>query len=350
MHVESEQTQGHASTQGHAPGDPHNKGITSRSRQNSGIFNKEDNNVMIKSLHNGRRPPQRSRTTHENIPAGPQVLTFSMGPSQSPQPRYLALTAPAPELVEASAGPASNETKAQSASLSLAPTQQQQQQQEETSDSIAPLVPRSQQPRRPKLGAPRRSYSVMDYEPVLPWQRPSSGVLTLSTLPTELHYAVFEFLDPIDATCLGLTNSHFYSIHRRMHGSVPLSVRRNGPNELEWAWHRAAYPDKPSDLPKALPAPASDAPSCGNDKASHLAALRVRGKGLCRKCGVSRCELHKHIVDWMPAGYEYCSVRDMFVPRPGEGARAHCYMSNPTNNTRCGRHRVRRDKSKKPVA
>lgn len=262
---------------------------------------------------------------------GPQTFTFTMGPPQSPQPRYLALAAPASAL---------KETKAQSASLSPAPKQQQQQQ-EETSDSVGPLA-RSKQPRRPKLGAPRRSYSVMDYEPVPPWQRPSSGVLTLTTLPSELHYAVFDFLDPIDATCLGLTNSHFYSIHRRMHGSVPLSVRRNGPNELEWAWHRAAYPDKPSNLPKALPPP-DDAPSCGNDKAGHLAALRVRGKGLCRKCGVSRCELHKHIVGWMPAEYEYCSVRDRFVPQPGEEARAHCYMSNPTNTTRCGRHRVRRD-------
>lgn len=189
----------------------------------------------------------------------------------------------------------------------------------------------------------------MDYEPVPPEQRPSSGPLTLTTLPAELHYALFDFLDPIDATCLGLTNHHFYDIHRRMHGSVPLSVRRDGPNELEWAWHRAAYPS-PSipmcmTMTSTTTGPASEGGGgSGSDRASHLAALRVRGKGLCRKCGVSRCELHKHIVEWMPANYEYCSVRDKFVPRPGEEARAHCYMSNPTNTNRCGRHRVKKEK------
>lgn len=328
MFVEGDHAQGHAS------GDVKPKVFTPRSRQNSGLFNKEDHNAMLRSLHNGRRPPQRSRTTHENIPAGPQVLTYSMAPAQ---PRY-----PTPVSVPAAA--AAKETKAQSASLSTP-----QQQEQETSDSVGPLA-RSQHPRRPKLGAPRRSYSVMDYEPVPPEQRPASGPLTLSTLPSELHYTLFDFLDPIDATCLGLTNSHFYTIHRRMHGAVPLSVRRDGPNELEWAWHRAAYPSPAIPMSMAMTSTMGTAgASCGSgggssDKASHLAALRVRGKGLCRKCGVSRCELHKHIVDWMPANYEYCSVRDKFVPRPGEEARAHCYMSNPTNTTRCGRHRIKRDK------
>lgn len=336
MFVEGDHSQGFASAQGHAPGDVNHKGFTPRSRQNSGLFSKEDHNAMMRSLHTGRRPPQRSRTTHENIPAGPQVLTFTMAPPQPPQPR-----SQAPASIPAVA--AAKETKVQSASVST-PLQQDQ----ETSDSVGPLA-RSHHPRRPKLGAPRRSYSVMDYEPVPPEQRPSSGPLTLSTLPSELHYALFDFLDPIDATCLGLTNHHFYEIHRRMYGSVPLSVRRDGPNELEWAWHRAAYPNPSIPMSMAMTSATmgTAGSGCGggsSDKASHLAALRVRGKGLCRKCGVSRCELHKHIVEWMPADYEYCSVRDKFVPRPGEEARAHCYMSNPTNTTRCGRHRVRKDK------
>ncbi|KAF3760864.1 hypothetical protein M406DRAFT_47368 [Cryphonectria parasitica EP155] len=284
------------------------KGFTPRSRQNSGVFTREDHMAMARSMHHGRRPPQRSRTTHENIPSGPQVLTFTMAP---PQARYQTPAAPAP-----------------------APT----------SDSVAPLPSgRPAQPRRPKLGPPRRSYSVMDYEPVPPEQRPASGPLTLTTLPPELHFAIFDHLDPIDATCLGLTSSHFYSIHRRMHGPVPLSVRRDGPNELEWAWHRAAYPTPSMSLcPNAA---TTGSLGLENAKAGHLAALRVRGKGLCRKCGTSRCELHKHIVEWMPADYEYCAVRDKFVPRPGEEAKAQCYMSNPTNTTRCGRHRIRRDKT-----
>lgn len=188
----------------------------------------------------------------------------------------------------------------------------------------------------------------MDYEPVPPEQRPASGALTLSTLPSELHYAIFDFLDPIDATCLGLSNSHFYTIHRRMHGSVPLSVRRDGPNDMEWAWHLAGYPSqasRSSSSDAAAAAAAAAAPTTSalgaSDKAD-LAALRVRGKGLCRKCGVSRCELHKHIKEWVPDNYEYCSVRDRFVPKPGEGARDKCYMSNPRNATRCGRHRVKK--------
>lgn len=158
-------------------------------------------------------------------------------------------------------------------------------------------------------------------------------------MPPELHYAIFDQLDPIDATCLGLVNKHFYSIHRRMHGSVPLSVRRDGPNELEWAWHKAAYPS--AHAAAAANVSISTTNTLGHGH-SDLAALRVRGKGLCRKCGVSRCELQKHIRDWIPDNYEYCSVRDKFVPVPGEGARAHCYMSNPTNTTRCGRHRLKK--------
>lgn len=328
MFVEGPPSPGFASTQGHATDNSH-RGFTPRSRQNSGVFNKDDNSAMIKSLHNGRRVPQRSRTTHEHIPSGSQVLTFTMTPSHPRNPVTAADISPA-AIVKG--------REVESASL---PTGDQQQ--SEGADSIAALQPVQQ--RRPKLGKPRRSYSVMDYEPVLPWQRPAPGTLTFSTLPAEMHFAFFDFLDPIDATCLGLANRYLYSIHRRLHGSVPLSVRRNGPNELEWAWHRAAYP-APSELAmtpcKSVDESKAAAPAMASQ---HLTALRVRGKGLCRKCGVSRCELHKHIVEWMPAKYEYCSVRDRFVPSPPEeeGARKKtCYMSNPTNTNRCGRHRVKR--------
>lgn len=340
MFVEGLQAQNQASSQGHASEHANPKGFTPRSRQNSGVFTREDHMAMAKSMHYGRRPPQRSRTAHENIPAGPQVLTFTMAP---PQPRQQTTTQFSPAQVSAAA--ALMATKAQSASVP-GPAGQHQ----ENSDSVAPLSNgRPSYSRRPKLGPPRRSYSVTDYEPVPPEQRPASGPLTFTTLPSELHFAIFDFLDPIDATCLGLTNKDLYAIHRRMHGSVPLSVRRDGPNELEWAWHKAAYPT-PSMALTPCPDSSMTGPLGvdGGDKAGHLAALRVRGKGLCRKCGVSRCELHKHIVEWMPADYEYCSVRDKFVPRPGEEARAHCYMSNPTNSTRCGRHRLRRNNKTAP--
>lgn len=321
MFVEGDHVQGLTSSDGHAVGDMNLKGFTPRSRQNSGIFTKEDNTAMMRNLHlGGRRPPQRSRTTHENIPAGPQVVTYMMASPQASQPRYHT-----PTHVPAVTAP-----KEPQVSRAL-------QEAQENADAVTPLEHDSHRPshsRRPKLGAPRRSYSVMDYEPVPPEQQPSSGSLTLSTLPPELHFAIFDFLDPIDATCFGLSNKHFYDIYKRMHTSVTLSVQRDGPNELEWAWHRAAYPSPPASI--------STTNTLGNG--NDLAALRVRGKGLCRKCGVNRCELHKHIAEWMPDNYEYCSVRDMFVSKPGEEAKAHCYMSNPRNSTRCGRHRVKKVK------
>lgn len=331
MFVEANQVQGYGPSSGHAAGDGNVKGFTPRSRQNSGHFSREDHTTMMRNMHlGGRRPPQRSRTTHEHIPAGPQVVTYKMGTPQATYTQTQARTTPVP--TAAAVATASQEEQAQKATGATPEAQ-------ETTDAVTPLeqdTSRSSHSRRPKLGPPRRSYSVMDYEPVPPEQQPSSGPITFSTLPPELHYAIFDQLDPIDATCLGLANRHFYSIHRRMHGSVPLSVRRDGPNELEWAWHKAAYPSHGGSF--------SMTNTQGQGHESNLTALRVRGKGLCRKCGVSRCELQKHIRDWIPENYEYCSVRDKFVPKPGEEAKAHCYMSNPTNATRCGRHRMKKVK------
>lgn len=326
MKVESDYSQGPTLTQGIS------KGFTPLSRQNSGFFTREEQ-VLARNPHTARRLPQRSRTTHEHIPLGPQVLTITR-----PQPQQHSSTSVVPTQNTVDAGAVAEEAKAQSVSV---PDPHAQNVQNESADSVTPLESsRLSQPRRPKLGAPRRSYSVTDYEPVPPEQRPSSGNLTLSTIPAELHYAVFDFLDPIDSACLGLTNSHFYAIHRRMHGSVPLSSRRDGPNELEWAWHLASRPVAGSHGGSTSAATTN---TLGAGDKAGLAAMRVRGKGLCRKCGVSRCELHKHIREWVPETHEYCSVRDKFVPKPGEDARAHCYMSNPRNTARCGRHRVKKE-------
>ncbi|KAI3394685.1 hypothetical protein diail_2432 [Diaporthe ilicicola] len=324
MKVESDYAQGPALTQGSS------KGFTPLSRQNSGLFTREEQ-AMARNPH-ARRLPQRSRTTHEHIPLGPQILTV-----MRPQPQQHTSTSLVPTQNTVGAGAISKQAKTQIASASPVDPQN------ESTDSVTPLESsKPSQPRRPKLGGPRRSYSVTDYEPVPPEQRPASGSLTLSTMPSELHYAVFDFLDPIDAACLGLTNSHFYAIHRRMHGSVPLSVRRDGPNELEWAWHLASRPIAGHSGSTGASNAATTTNTMGAGDKANLAAMRVRGKGLCRKCGVSRCELHKHIREWVPETHEYCSVRDKFVPRPGEDARAHCYMSNPRNTARCGRHRVKK--------
>lgn len=329
MFVEANQIQGFTPSNGHASGDGNVKGFTPRSRQNSGHFSGEDHTIMMRNMHLGsRRPPQRSRTTHEHIPAGPQLVTVRMGESYAANQQSRASMSPSNATATAPHGEQAQKVTA------AAPEAQ------ETADSVSALeqdAGKTPHSRRPKLGPPRRSYSVMDYEPVPPEQQPPAGPLTLSTLPPEIHFAIFDQLDPIDATCLGLVNRHFYSIHRRIHGSVPLSVRRDGPNELEWAWHKAAYPSHTATV--------STTNTLGHSN-SDLTTLRVRGKGLCRKCGVSRCELQKHIRDWIPDSYEYCSVREKFVPKPGEDAKTHCYMSNPTNSTRCGRHRLK--KVKKP--
>lgn len=170
----------------------------------------------------------------------------------------------------------------------------------------------------------------MDYEPVPPTQQPSAN-LKLADLPAELHYAIFDFLDPIDSTCLGLTNKHFYAVHRRMHGTVPLSARRTGPNDMEWVWHKAG---------RMSPPPTPPTPPASPPNTTALAMLRVRGQALCRKCGVSRCELHTHIQAWMGPGYEYCTVRDKFGPPAPDGARESCFRSSPKHPRRCGRHRV----------
>ncbi|KAK1750829.1 hypothetical protein QBC47DRAFT_87630 [Echria macrotheca] len=180
--------------------------------------------------------------------------------------------------------------------------------------------------RRPPLGPPRRSYSATDKEPI---PKTSTG-LTLLDLPAELHFAILDFLDPIDSTCLGLTNKHFYSIHRRMRGKVPLSTRREGPNELEWAWHLAGNVVRP--------------PSTEDKDKNALAKLRVRGQGYCRKCGVTRCELQKHIQTWMGDGAEYCSIKQKFGQAAPAGAKPYCYMSKPGDPERCGRHWIRKSK------
>ncbi|RYC54931.1 hypothetical protein CHU98_g11282, partial [Xylaria longipes] len=52
--------------------------------------------------------------------------------------------------------------------------------------------------RPPQQPAPHRSYSVMDYEPV-PFTHQPGTKLQLAHLPAELHYAIFDFLDPIDS-------------------------------------------------------------------------------------------------------------------------------------------------------
>ncbi|OTB07073.1 hypothetical protein M426DRAFT_93883 [Hypoxylon sp. CI-4A] len=188
----------------------------------------------------------------------------------------------------------------------------------------SPLGTPLTQSKRPAMPGPLRSYSVTDVEPV-PFTHQPGVALTLSDLPSELHYAIFDFLDPIDSTCLGLTNKHFYDIHKRMHGKIALSARREGPNDMEWVW-RNAFISGPFVA------------SSGVGKQNSLAMLSPRGQVYCRKCRTARCELHNHIREWVGGDVEYCEVSQKFGPAAPEKARAFCYRSSPRHPHRCGRH------------
>ncbi|KAI6784461.1 uncharacterized protein J7T54_006506 [Emericellopsis cladophorae] len=177
---------------------------------------------------------------------------------------------------------------------------------------------------RPKLPPPRRSYSVTDREP-LPANLPKpSHRLHLLDLPSELHYNIVDFLDPIDSACFGLAHPALYDIHRRKHGKIRLSARYQGPNDMEWAWRGAGSLKR--------------AETTNLTSESELAHMRVQGQVYCRKCGVSRCELHRHLKSWMGVDKEYCSIRETFGKPAGEDAKPYCYLSSPKNPHRCGRH------------
>ncbi|KYK60385.1 F-box domain-containing protein [Drechmeria coniospora] len=179
---------------------------------------------------------------------------------------------------------------------------------------------------RPKVPPPRRSHSVTDKEPepVTAGQPRPSHRMTLLDLPPELHYSLFDFLDPIDGVCLGLAHSRLYAIHRRKYGRVPLHSRYSGPNDMEWAWRGAGPLIRPSE-------------QSGSD-INGLSQLRVKGQVYCRKCGIARCELHRHLKDWMGAGYEYCEIKKIYGMLAGDGVKSYCFMSSPRNPSRCGRH------------
>ena len=294
--------------------------------QESKLFTREDHMLKLSELGRRRttvRPPRRSQTTHEYqlpapLPADAATTTVIIHQSAAPR-----------AALEDPATGAANGSLPRDAQLPPPPPS-------------PPSPPAAEQeaapaPRRPKMAPPRRSYSVMDYEPAPP-PPPPSAALTLPELPPELHMAIFDFLDPIDSTCLGLTSKHFYSIHRRMHGTVSLSTRRDGPNDMERTWYLA---NRNINLAAANGLGATTTNTLGHDE---LVAFRVRGHGLCRKCGIFRCELHQHLREWMGDGYEYCAVREKFGPTAPEGAKPSCYRSKPNNPHQCGRHRVRKNK------
>ncbi len=100
---------------------------------------------------------------------------------------------------------------------------------------------------------------------------------------------------------------------------------------------------------KALAIPRAKPTSKGGNETSGLSKLRVRGQAYCRKCGIARCELHRHLQTWIGAGHEYCSVKKKFsVPAP-ENAKPFCYMRTPRQPYSCGRHRTRQPNFTPPM-
>ncbi|KAE9375328.1 hypothetical protein N431DRAFT_531266 [Stipitochalara longipes BDJ] len=48
--------------------------------------------------------------------------------------------------------------------------------------------------------------------------------VTISSLPTELHIKIFNYLDRASSTCFGLTAKNYYPIHKDLRGIVPLTA------------------------------------------------------------------------------------------------------------------------------
>lgn len=120
-----------------------------------------------------------------------------------------------------------------------------------------------------------------------------STSLTFSGLPTDIHLCILDFLSKVESTCLGLTNHHFYAMHRRRHGSVSLSARQR---------RQSADP--------------------------------------CRICREA-CELRLHLERWMPRDMEYCTISEKYGRPASTFSQSYCSKRCPTNSSLCGRHHPR---------
>ncbi|OHW91161.1 putative F-box domain-containing protein [Colletotrichum incanum] len=154
----------------------------------------------------------------------------------------------------------------------------------------------------------------------------------MTDMPPEVHHMIMDFLDAIDSTCLALTNRYFYKLHRRRNGSVSLSTVRQGPNDQEWAWRSAGQ------LIHPLSSPGKSRRETRNKIDAFSSHFASHGLFWCRMCGFSRCELQRHIKEWMPRGLEYCPVSGKYVPLIVDGNGISCYKRSPKNHRVCGKH------------
>lgn len=201
----------------------------------------EKEQLQLQISQKGNYRPRRAFTSHDYRLPLPMVPSTSSSRLQSP-----AVTPnPSSKLADFDSYfqlPISSSTavSASACRSSIPPSPTDSSTSSQNSFEVSLSVPPGHVPphRRPFLPPPQRSYSVMDYVPIPVLHLPGEK-LQIVHLPPEIHFAIFDFLDPIDSTCLGLTNKHLYAIHKRMHGTIPLSARREGPNDMEWAWRGA---------------------------------------------------------------------------------------------------------------
>ncbi|EXF76111.1 hypothetical protein CFIO01_07976 [Colletotrichum fioriniae PJ7] len=164
--------------------------------------------------------------------------------------------------------------------------------------------------------------------------------LAIIDLPPELHHSIMDFLDPIDSTCLGLASRHFYTLHRRRHGTVHLSTRPSRPNDQEWAWRLASTLSALESINTTTATTAADDTTLADEQP--ISYPQPRPPFWCEKCGLERCELQRHIRDWLPRDHKYCTISGKFVrlglPRGAEG---FCHRRSPRNSRLCGKHHPR---------
>lgn len=204
-------------------------------------------------------------------------------------------------------------------------------------ECINPCCPSRKVP-TPRLRRSASISSIRDHHP--PWTAPSSAAIT--DLPLELIYNIFDILDPIDCTCLGLANHRFYAVLRHLYGSVPLSCQRLGPNDLEWAWNWAQTSESQCSCSTQRQGSVQSRESSPLPSESRSTAVEPnKGQGFCRHCGANRCQLHRHLYCWMGVNdhrSEYCSVAERFLPPADQSPVKHCYLTKPGWPRRCGKH------------
>ena len=98
---------------------------------------------------------------------------------------------------------------------------------------------------------------------------PCESTSPLLELPKDLKMCIFDYLSPIDSTCLGLASRHLYPTYRyRFPNPLPLDHLGEGQLALEWKDRVYEREQKPR-----IP--------------------------FCWKCGPCRCELQRHIKDFV---------------------------------------------------